>query len=124
MQGAIGRIFNPSFNGSYALAITRNGCTDTSSCYNITTLGLDQLDGRTTVRIFPVPAREMLNIVLSEEANYEVSIHDLTGSKVVLQSPSFRKSASLDVSSLASGMYIIGIRKNGDLVRYYNAVIE
>lgn len=124
LQGATGRTFNPSFNGSYAVAITRNGCTDTSSCYNITTLGLEQLDGRTTVRIFPVPARERLSIVLSEDADYQLSIHDLSGIGVLPDSTPFRKNIDLDISSLAAGMYIIGIRKNGDLVRYYNVVVE
>ena len=124
VQGANGRVFNPSFNGSYAAEITRNGCTDTSSCYTITTLGLDQLDSQTTVRIYPVPARETLNISLSGESDYEVTLYDMTGSRIRPETTAFRQNVSLDVSGVAPGMYMVGISRNGSLPRFFGVVID
>jgi hypothetical protein len=113
VSGATGQTFNPTANGSYALEITRNGCTDTSSCYTITTAGVYDLDLATELKMYPVPAGKVLNIEMSIAANYEASVFDLSGRNLLTSPVSFTKSATLQLDLLDSGVYLVGIKKNG-----------
>jgi hypothetical protein len=111
--GATSQSYSPVWNGSYALEITKNGCVDTSSCYTITTAGLHDIDISKDLQIYPVPAQNELHLVMKAEANYEVSVFDITGRNVLIDSKQFRNEITLDVSGLDSGLYHLGIKENG-----------
>ncbi len=49
------RTFTPSMNGSYAVKVTKNGCTDTSSCLTFTSVGLQQSSIENELIISPNP---------------------------------------------------------------------
>ncbi len=65
INGATNRGFNPSFNGSYAAAITVNGCTDTTSCYSVTGIGIieSQFLG---LSLYPNPAEGKVTVELGK----------------------------------------------------------
>lgn len=114
--GATSQSYTPVWNGSYALEITKNGCIDTSSCYTITTAGINDIDIKNDLQLFPVPAQNQLHLVMKMDADYEVTVLDITGRSVLMQSKQFRHEIILDVSSLDAGMYHLGISKNGGAV--------
>jgi hypothetical protein len=43
IEGATFQSFIPSESGNYAVEITQDGCVDTSSCYTINIIGIDEL---------------------------------------------------------------------------------
>ena len=114
--GATSQSYTPVWNGSYALEITKNGCIDTSSCYTITTAGINDIDIKNDLQLFPVPAQNQLHLVMKKDADYEVTILDITGRNVLMQSKQFRNEIILDVSALDAGMYHLGISKNDGAV--------
>ena len=103
VNGATSNTFTPAANGSYAVIVTQNGCSKTSNCVNISTL---ETDGHSKFewKIYPNPANNHLFIDLKEETT--VVIADMLGK--TLQRHSLKSGNNIiDVSQLASGMYVI-----------------
>lgn len=122
--GANAKQFIPTTPGTYALSVTKNGCNDTSSCYTITTIGINDLVANEDVRIYPVPANQKINIELTTEGDYTASIFDLTGRQMLSDKYSFRRIVSIPVSTLKSGAYLVGIRKNDGSLSYFRIIVE
>lgn len=68
----------------------------------------------TSVEIFPNPASSAVNIILPNMAGVNLSIHDITG-KVVLGEEGIDYITTLDVSSLASGVYVLNLEYQGQV---------
>jgi hypothetical protein len=95
--------FSPSANGNYAVVgINQNGCTDTSDCFNVSTVSLEELNIDDVI-LYPNPAEEKVNI----KGHFDISkieIMDLTG-KIVVTS----EQNSITISDLSKGSYIAKI---------------
>ncbi|MBK7966766.1 MAG: T9SS type A sorting domain-containing protein [Bacteroidetes bacterium] len=124
IPGATAKQFIPTVPGTYALSVTKNGCNDTSACYTILTIGVDDLIANEDVRIFPVPANQELTIEMNSDGNYTASIFDLTGRKLLSENYTFNRIARIPVSSLESGAYLVGIRKNDGSPSFFRIVVE
>ena len=105
IEGANAVSFTPEQNGMYAVRVTSSeGCTDTSSCYLINTLGLEQTGLiHKYVSIFPNPATEEITIQGNLEVK-TVKLLDLQGKQVLTATNS-----TVNISSLAAGVYIVDI---------------
>jgi len=123
ISGATTQQFIPSQPGSYAVQVTLNGCTATSTCYNVTAIGLQDLttDGST---VYPVPATEQLNINMSITGNYLAFIYDLSGKNLFQSSLPFNQQTQLDVSALEKGTYLLGVRDVDGKERFTRIVIQ
>jgi hypothetical protein len=68
--------FTATTNGNYAVIVTQNNCSDTSLCYNITTVGIDEKKSSESVQVFPNPSdgRFIVRIpdVNSKTANFDI----------------------------------------------------
>jgi Secretion system C-terminal sorting domain len=124
IPGATAKQFIPTVPGTYALSVTKNGCNDTSACYTILTIGLNDLVANEDILIFPVPASEEINIELAADGNYTASIFDLTGRNLLSDNYSFNRTARIPVSSLESGAYLVGIKKNEGAFNYFKIIVE
>ena len=102
MGGDTSRIFFTTVNGHYAVILTRNGCVDTSSCFEL------QLDGEQGVvnhrkfTIHPNPAATTIEVA------GPMCIYDVLG-KMVLNGETIEMNTStaLDISSLPPGIYFL-----------------
>ncbi|MFM7668574.1 MAG: PKD domain-containing protein, partial [Bacteroidota bacterium] len=84
IPGATSVEYTPPINGEYAVIVTlANGCSDTSDCITISTLGVDELTGLTTV--YPNPGNGTFSINSSLGGLSEVSIIDLTGRRHAIE---------------------------------------
>ncbi|WP_341901079.1 T9SS type A sorting domain-containing protein [Fluviicola taffensis] len=103
INGATNASFTPTANGSYAVIVTQNGCSDTSSCVAITTVGMEALV-QNGWNIYPNPASDHL-FVESNEAT-EIVIKDITGKTMQVES---LKSGNnlIHLTSLSRGVYFI-----------------
>lgn len=65
IAGESNQSFTASVNGDYAVVVTQNGCTDTSSCHSITNVGLveNQLE---LIRAYPNPTSGNLSVNLGQ----------------------------------------------------------
>src|SRR5690606_7776368 len=66
IQGETKRSFVPSVDGSYAVIVTVNGCTDTSKCVEIRNVDLPQYTIG-AIEAYPNPTNGYLNLVLGKD---------------------------------------------------------
>jgi hypothetical protein len=55
IDGQTNQSFTATTNGNYAVIVTLNNCSDTSTCYNISALGINDNSSATVATIFPNP---------------------------------------------------------------------
>lgn len=110
VNGAINQTFVPSSNGDYAVIVTDNGCTDTSVCIMVSTVGLDDLTNDFGVNIYPNPANDKVTISLSDfpSNGYALVIYDAVGNVVINQNI-VSQTTTIETSQLISGMYFVKI---------------
>lgn len=112
LPGETNQSFVMNLNGTYAVIITQNGCSDTSACIT-TTVGIENLQSTSAVNIYPNPVGDELNIS-ADDVIFSVEIQDMSG-RVVLSSG--MNTTRINTSSLSAGGYIMQIQTKSGTVR-------
>ena len=76
------REFTAKTNGEYAVVVTDNGCTDTSQCIIIKSLGADKISSSEEITIRPNPFHDIINIDLGKQRNVTLRIYNMMGTQV------------------------------------------
>lgn len=101
ISGATAPFYTVTQTGTYAAEIRRNGCTDTSACFQVNATGVPTLpDGW---RVYPNPANERIWIDVPAGIAYELS--DLQG-KILLTGRSEGGLEALLLPVLSPGIYM------------------
>jgi len=110
---AIGGANNQSFmataNGSYAVKVTQNGCTDTSLCINVSNANILENSFGNSLKIFPNPTHGETSIELG--ANYNdvsVIVRNAIGQEVMRKSYSSANSLQINIPGEA-GIYMVEV---------------
>jgi len=84
IAGQTNQSFTANADGNYAVIITQNNCSDTSSCYNITGIGIAQLLIDTYhLSIYPNPFSINTTLTFAQEQkNISIKITDVLGKEV------------------------------------------
>ena len=123
--GATSQSFTPTFNGSYAVILTNNFCSDTTFCYVLNNVGLKSTDSFSKdVHIYPNPTKNQLNIKINNPTT-TTSVQMFSASGVLLYSNTFlnNEEISLNVTEYSSGVYFVKLLSN-DLIFSYKWVKE
>ncbi|MCK5846563.1 MAG: T9SS type A sorting domain-containing protein [Bacteroidales bacterium] len=110
INGATNQIFTPTVDGNYAVIVSSSNCSDTSICYQVVGVGINNLDYSESIVLFPNPCSDFINIELKGSFKIStISITDLSG-RIVLHSEHNNVSdAKVDISFLTSGVYIVRV---------------
>ncbi len=106
IPGADQQTFLPGSSGSYAVSISINGCGDTSSCHNVTIVGLADNLHRPFLNVFPNPNNGILHFESGLQQPVDVTVLSM-GGQVVLRRSALPHSSSVDLQGLANGMYVV-----------------
>lgn len=79
---ATNQTFAPVSNGSYAVVVTKNGCSDTSECFTISNIGFSEPQDNLII-IQPNPAREMITIETGSITTGQILITDISGKEIL-----------------------------------------
>lgn len=113
IQGATDQTFLPSENGNYAVIVEANGCTDTSACFAMMSVGFYDNEFGSGVQIFPNPTLGRFEIDLGDlYQDIEVEITDLRGKTIQLESALNTESISVELKE-AAGLYLIHLKADG-----------
>lgn len=107
ISGATNQAFIPSENGDYAVVITSGGCSDTSSCISVTTVGLEEFANQGFVVLAPNPTDGSFSVTLNEMVpRVQSTIYDAAGKLV--QSVSYTDVKDIDYAlDVANGTYYL-----------------
>jgi len=119
IPGDTGQVFTAGVNGNYAVIIDLNGCTDTSACYNVTSLSLANA-GTINFSMYPVPTNGELKIESSKIASF--ILFDITG-KVVGRHQILAGSNQVNLN-VSQGAYIWKTIVEGYAVRSGKLIVE
>ncbi len=122
VSGATSQSFTPSSDGRYAVEVTQNNCTDTSSCYKVETTGIAANSAKGSFEVYPNPAADQLTITHQSNLkpqNFE--LQTLTGKR--LKTGQLSGTERLDVTNLSPGVYLLEVQ-GVDIVRVKRVVIQ
>ena len=107
----------PSVTGDYKVAITKNGCTDTSACLHIIIGGVNEIDGM-VVSVFPNPGSSFINLDFAKPvAQANMKLINALGQVVMEEKNINGSSYKIDVTDQVSGIYIFEMKFNDSVSR-------
>lgn len=110
IAGATSSTFTPTANGSYAVVVTQNGCSDTSACQPITTVSLDQLSVADLITVYPNPSKGIFTLYDTQSglSNQLIIVSNVLGETVYSTRITGNKT-NIDLSAAKNGIYFITI---------------
>ena len=112
ITGATSQTFFPTQNGSYACIITQDGCTDTSSCFTVNTIGLEAISDNLEIRFFPNPVNENLFVELPLSHSVlpsRIEILNTNGQVVLQKEIGNERIVEVNMKSLLAGEYFVRV---------------
>ncbi len=103
VNGEENAAFTPTITGDYAVIVTSNNCSDTSSCYNVVIVGVDEND-KTELVLYPNPSEGLIYISgLNKNNITKIDVINSKGQIVFAD----RNTNSVNLKNLPSGLYMI-----------------
>lgn len=103
--------FTPTANGNYAVAVTQNGCTDTSACTFVNTVGIDN-PNPLQLLVYPNPAQNEIRVSSKWALEGNLQLINLQGKLLKRQSMEGEVSV-VDLTGLAKGFYFLRVESDG-----------
>lgn len=112
VQGATSQTFMPSVNGQYAVIVSDSICSDTSACFTINNVSINEHDLANSIAVFPNPTTGKLNITSNERIE-KIEVYDLSGREMLTVD---HPEGEVDLSKLSTGVYLVKIKTEKSVV--------
>jgi len=109
IPGENSNIFTATANGLYAVIVTQNNCSDTSSCFSITSTDLNIISIEDFIKLYPNPSRGDFTIEVFEQT--EIKIYDAIG-RLKLQQTLYEGKNEVKLINMPVGVYYIKAQNN------------
>ncbi len=123
ISGQTGQTFTPVANGNYAVIVTSSACSDTSACFAVTNLGLEDFNQPVVVTIYPNPSADGI-FTLSTTAVYDrlnVAVFSLDGKKISEKVWENTQQFNLEIEE-ADGVYLVELSAGTGLKSTYRII--
>lgn len=108
IPGATSASYTPTADaGNYAVMVTQNGCTETSSCYLVDQTAISELTANNLL-VFPNPTSDKVSVTWDGNISY-IEITDVRGRLLNHVEVSNLNETKLDVAVYSSGVYLLHI---------------
>jgi hypothetical protein len=112
IPGETNQSYTATANGNYAIEITTGSCVDTSACYSIVSVGVDEISFLNSIVIYPNPTNSFVTVAFANNNLQEIDqivLRDGRG-RMIYQSSSISQSkVQIDLSNLAKGIYFLKV---------------
>lgn len=116
IQGATNSSFAPTVNGNYAVAVTKNGCTDTSACFNFDPVGIPEFANNWPVLIYPNPTSGTIALDLGRPLNQAAIVLRNSLGQVVQQRSLIQQQSVRLTLPPEAGLYLLEIKQLDQLI--------
>jgi surface protein len=123
IQGANAQTFTPLINGTYAVILTENGCTDTSVCKTINSVAINEIQNSLNLKIYPNPTSNYLIIENPNSSTLQYSVHNPLG-QIIKDGQLLQTENKLNLSDVTAGIYLLKIRNQEGVVQVMRIVKE
>ena len=111
IQNETNQTFNPNTNGNYAVEITNGTCIDTSDCVLINAVGINEIEKKLSLSIYPNPTNGQITIESNNSKIQKIIIYSTSGETVYYND--FINSKKYNVSfNTENGIYFVAIFTN------------
>lgn len=107
INGSNNQSFTATANGNYAVIVSLNSCSDTSSCVLISTIGLNETSIANWLNVYPNPTNGLFVIELSDDLA-SIQITNALG-ELIQQTNLIKGTNTFDLHEEANGVYFITI---------------
>jgi hypothetical protein len=108
ISGANSQVYTATANGDYAVAVTENGCTDTSNCITVNSVGINEIRAQNLITISPNPTYSIFKIEYPMNGA-NVILYNSFGQKL-LTSKIENQTSLINISQYPKGIYIAEIK--------------
>ena len=108
INGETNADFTATQNGDYQVEVTQYGCVDTSACFSITNVGIQQAQ-LLGVNVYPNPTSDVLHIDKGSNVSLEITVTNSTGA-LVYNSSTEDQITTINMAKMASGVYVVTLR--------------
>jgi alpha-tubulin suppressor-like RCC1 family protein len=115
ITGATSYVYDPPFNGSYAVIIDFNGCIDTTACVSVDNVGIEEEAGQTLFSAYPNPGSGTFTVQAKAEGKFTI-ISEL-GQTIKTFELNAANNYSLEIEISKNGIYFITGFSNNMLIR-------
>jgi hypothetical protein len=104
-------------NGTYAIEITLNGCTDTTECATIVVTDNNQIQSTDNVdyKVYPNPTNSVLYVKQLVAEKLEIQLSDNLG-RLLLSKIENKAIFKLDIQDLPSGVYYLTLNNGREII--------
>ena len=95
-------------NGSYAVEVSYNGCIGVSSCYDISTVGIEEQTQMNKVEVYPNPSFNEVFFYIEGNHAINIELVDLQG-KVLQKHNNIVNQDKINLQGLAPGSYFLNV---------------
>jgi uncharacterized repeat protein (TIGR03803 family) len=106
IPGETNQSFTALTNGSYAVEVTENTCTDTSACYTVIGVNIEKPDFNQTILLYPNPSKG--NITIEGLNMKRIEVYDCNAQKIKdisIENDIF----NIDLSKNSKGIYFVKV---------------
>ncbi len=115
LTGETNQSYSITDNGSYAVIISQNGCSDTSLCIDYTSAGVEENSFGANLSIYPNPAKNKVTLSFDDNINHDFEVYNSIGKQIYNES-FYGDKVVYNTSKLPNGIYYIKTHINGVLV--------
>ena len=108
LAGVTGADFTATVNGNYQVEVTQNGCVDTSACFAINNVSIQESE-LIGISLYPNPTSDVLNIDKGSNTSLEITITNSAGA-TVYQSNTQNQITTVNMAQMAAGMYVVTLK--------------
>jgi uncharacterized repeat protein (TIGR03803 family) len=121
--GETNQSYTATTNGSYAVVVNNTSCSDTSQCFIVTTVGVNEYILSNSISIFPNPSNDFITISKNNTSKTEIEIYNIVGN-LIYKTILIKQQTTIDLSKEANGIYFIKITDENQNVTNRKIVIE